>query len=78
MPIAGGNWNNGASAGVFALNLNNLRSNSNNNIGFRSALPSYARSERRLRTQLQREGIKESASAPGRDAGEKSLCGKVA
>lgn len=37
LPIRGGNWNNGASAGVFALNLNNARSNSNSNIGFRPA-----------------------------------------
>lgn len=35
----GGNWNNGANAGVFNLNGNNGRSNSNGNIGFRSALP---------------------------------------
>ncbi len=35
----GGNWNNGANAGVFYLNGNNARSNSNANIGFRSALP---------------------------------------
>ena len=34
--ISGGNWNNGATAGVWALNLNNVRSNSNNNVGFRS------------------------------------------
>ena len=33
--IRGGNWNNGSNAGVFALNLNNAPSNSNNNIGFR-------------------------------------------
>ena len=33
----GGNWNNGANYGVFALNGNNDRSNSNANIGFRSA-----------------------------------------
>lgn len=38
LPIRGGNWNNGANAGVFALNLNNARSNSNTNIGFRPAL----------------------------------------
>lgn len=38
MALRGGNWNNGANAGVFNLNLNNLRSNSNNNIGFRSAV----------------------------------------
>jgi hypothetical protein len=40
-PIAGGNWNNGSLAGVWALNLNNVRGNSNNNVGFRtdSAIP---------------------------------------
>lgn len=43
LPIVGGNWNNAANAGVFYLNLNNPRSNSNHNIGFRSALLSYAR-----------------------------------
>ena len=35
-PIAGSNWNNGANTGVWTLNLNNNRTNSNNNIGFRS------------------------------------------
>ena len=36
---AGGNYNNGANAGVFYLNGgNNDRSNRNGNIGFRSAL----------------------------------------
>lgn len=34
----GGNYNNGANAGVFYVNGNNARSNSNANIGFRSAL----------------------------------------
>lgn len=34
----GGNWNNGANAGVFYLNGNNSRTNVNTNIGFRSAL----------------------------------------
>jgi len=38
-PIRGGNWNNGANAGLGALNLNNRRSNVNNNIGLRPALP---------------------------------------
>lgn len=33
--IRGGNWDNGANAGVFALNANNGPSNWNNNIGFR-------------------------------------------
>jgi len=35
-PIASGNWNNGSTAGVWALNLNNVRANSNNNVGFRA------------------------------------------
>lgn len=35
-PIAGGNWNNASDAGVWALNLNNSRSNSNTNVGFRA------------------------------------------
>lgn len=38
VPIRGGNWNNAANAGVFALNLNNARSNTNTNIGARPAL----------------------------------------
>jgi hypothetical protein len=40
-PIAGGNWSNGSNAGPWALNLNNTRGNSNNNVGLRadSALP---------------------------------------
>lgn len=33
----GGNWNNGANAGAFTLNLNNIPSNTNTNIGFRCA-----------------------------------------
>ena len=35
-PISGENWNNGTNAGVWTLNLNNDRDNSNDNIGFRS------------------------------------------
>ena len=37
LPNRGGNWNNGGNAGVFNVNLNNQRSNSNTNIGGRSA-----------------------------------------
>ena len=33
--IVGGNWNNAAISGVFAMNLNNVRSNSNDNVGGR-------------------------------------------
>lgn len=43
LPLCGGRWNNGANAGVFNVNLNNPRSISNSNVGFRSALLSYAR-----------------------------------
>lgn len=45
-PIAGGNWNNGANAGVWAVNCNNSRTNSNDNVGFRadSAPPQTLRS----------------------------------
>lgn len=45
LPYRGGNWNNGSNVGPFALNLNNERTNTNRNIGFRAALaPAYARS----------------------------------
>ena len=37
-PIAGGDWSAGASAGVWALYLNNVRGHSYNAIGFRAAL----------------------------------------
>lgn len=51
LPFRGGNRNNGANAGLGALNLNNARTNSNNNIGFRprsqlvsgQKLPGYGR-----------------------------------
>jgi hypothetical protein len=36
LPHAGGNWNNGATAGVFAVNLNNNSGNNNNNNGARA------------------------------------------
>ena len=39
LPLRGGNYGNTGSAGVFALNINNARSNSGWNVGFRSALP---------------------------------------
>jgi hypothetical protein len=38
IPIRGGSWNNGSDAGLFNLNLNNTRTNANNDIGFRVAL----------------------------------------
>jgi len=36
---AGGNWNNTSNAGLGYRNANNERTNANNNIGFRPALP---------------------------------------
>lgn len=33
---SGANWNNSSNAGVFASTWNNTRTNSNNNVGFRS------------------------------------------
>ena len=38
LPLRGGNYGNTTGAGVFALNLNNTRGNSGDNVGFRSAL----------------------------------------
>ena len=35
-PIVSANWNNASNAGVWALNLNNVRSNANNNVGGRA------------------------------------------
>ena len=37
LPLRGGSWNNGVGAGVFALNVNDARANSNPNVGFRAA-----------------------------------------
>lgn len=38
VPIRGGNWDNVANAGVGYVNLNNVRSNSNNNVGVRDSV----------------------------------------
>jgi len=35
-PIVSANWNNSSNAGVWALNLNNVRTNANNNVGGRA------------------------------------------
>lgn len=37
-PIVGGNWGNASDAGVFYVNTNNYRTNSNTNVGFRDCL----------------------------------------
>jgi len=43
--IRGANWNNGANAGVWTLNLNNAPSNTNWNIGFRCSRSFYSSME---------------------------------
>lgn len=40
-PIVSANWNNGSNAGVWALNLNNVRTNANNNVGGRADSTPY-------------------------------------
>lgn len=68
-PISGGNWNNAANAGAWALNLNNVRTNSNNNVGFRadSGLP---------RTQ-QCDGGPEGDAFPRACSAAKSECRRL-
>jgi len=53
-PIVAGNWNNAANAGAWALNLNNVRSNSNNNVGLRA-------DSKPQRPQIGQSGIKGDA-----------------
>lgn len=64
LPNCGGNWTNGSGAGVFYVNLNNTRSNSNTNRGFRSALPSLVRRMLHNVQHSSTEGIKELVSTP--------------
>ena len=55
----GGNWNNGANAGVFYLNGNNARSNVNVNIGFRPALALFVHGcESRLSSNSKAKGTR--------------------
>lgn len=67
-PIVAGNWNNAANAGVGALNLNNVRSNSNNNVGLR------ADSVSPQRLHLGHSGIKGDAFRRVVQATAKSVC----
>ena len=57
LPYRGGNWNNGSNAGLAALNCNNSRVNTNNNIGFRLALEQ--------RQKLTVKALSSSASSKG-------------
>ncbi len=63
LPFRGGDFGNGVGAGVFALNFNNPRSNSNINVGFRAALPSQPDIQS-LRTLFQCGGDKGVCSLP--------------
>jgi len=49
--MTAGNWNESANAGVFYRNLNNNRSNDNNNNGFRAADYAY------FQIQLKQKGV---------------------
>ena len=46
MPFRGSSFNNTSNGGLGALNLNNARSNVNNNVSFRSASPHFASSRK--------------------------------
>ena len=60
---SGANWNNASNAGVWAANLNNNRTNANNNTGFRAdCMP---------RTQQCDGGVEGGGFRP---FGAKSLC----
>ena len=67
-PIVSGNWNNSSGTGVWALNLNNVRSNSNNNVGLR------ADSISPQRPQSSHSGIKGDAFRRMAQAMAKSAC----
>ncbi len=74
--IRGGNWNNGANAGVFYFNGNNSRANVNWNVGFRSALALFCYCLRATARQKHRgkrdafPGRQGQRSAPVQPAGE--------
>lgn len=52
--LSGMNWNNSSNAGVWAVNLNNARNNSNNNVGFRAdSIPALPDGPKLGRTGIQ-------------------------
>jgi hypothetical protein len=65
-PISGGNWNNASNAGVWALNLNNVRGNSNNNVGFRADSVSPRKRQRYGGTEG--DAFRHAASAAAKSA----------
>lgn len=56
-PISGGNWNNTTNAGAWALNLNNARANSNNNVGARADLAAHL--------MIRRDGVEQRETFSG-------------
>jgi hypothetical protein len=65
-PIVSANWNNSSNAGVWALNLNNVRSNANNNVGGRADSGS-------LRIRQRKGGTKGGAFWRSGQPGAKSI-----
>jgi hypothetical protein len=68
--IRGGNWDNGANAGVFAFNANNGPSNVNNNVGLRCGRGDFkdrfrAFTEARTAPTLPTAGLLLSSGAAG-------------
>ena len=70
-PIAGGNWNNSTNAGVWTLNLNNVRGNSNNNVSCR------ADSAKPRSLQQGHGGAKGDAFRRAVQAAAKSVCLRI-
>lgn len=46
--IVANNWNNTTNAGVWNANFNNIRSNSNNNVGFRADYSFFLKPQQRI------------------------------
>lgn len=73
--IRGGNWNNGANAGVFYFNGNNSRANVNWNVGFRSALALFVFG---LRATAQQKQQGKRDAFPGRQGQDQRPCSLLA
>ena len=58
LPHVGGNWNNGANAGSFAVNLNNDSGNTNQNVGGRSCRFEHIHPPRCMATAVHRVVLK--------------------
>jgi hypothetical protein len=72
--ISGGNWNNSSNAGVWNANLNNTRTNANNNVGFRADSAPDSLSGNPAGILAKRETASRSAARVG---GAKSLSAQL-